>query len=253
MAGGSQACPSPACSLGAASGAARPAARRAPSARPPPRRRPPRPPRPRPRRRCRRGAAAQRLRRLRVDADHPLRQVVRHDPRRDLGAQGDASSTGRRCRCLTLLVAKLGCAGARRFEHRGAFPEAGAMHATARSFGAHPLCRGGLQKLPPGSPASFIIAPGRAWAQPRAPRASVKQRLKSERSARSYRWDARSRSESARRAALPMEGEKASHAACLRASSDAGGRTWSKPGASRMGGKQRLKSERIVRRCRWGA
>ena len=193
MAGGSQACPSPACSLGAAAGAARPAARRAPSARPPPRRRPPRPPRPprpRPRRRYRRGATAQRLRRPRVDVDHPLRQVVRHDPRRDLGAQGDASSTGRRCRCLTLLVAKLGCAGARRFEHRGAFPEAGAMRATARSFGAHPLCRGGLQKLPPGSPASFIIAPGRAWAQPRAPRASGKQRLKSERIVRSCRWDA---------------------------------------------------------------
>ena len=132
-------------------------------------------------------AAAQRLRRLRVDVDHPLRQVVRHDPRRDLGAQGDASSTGRRCRCLTLLVAKLGCAGARRFEHRGAFPEAGAMRATARSFGAHPLCRGGLQKLPPGSPASFIIAPGRAWAQPRAPRASGKQRLTSERIVRSCR------------------------------------------------------------------
>ena len=101
-----------------------------------------------------------------------------------------ASFIGRRCRCLTLLVARLECAGARRFEHRGAFPESDAMRATARSFGAHPLCRGGSQKLSSGSSASFILAFGRAWAKPRASRASGKQRLKSERCVRSCRWHA---------------------------------------------------------------
>ena len=55
---------------------------------------------------------------------------------------------------------------------------------------------------------------------------SGKQRLKSERIVRSCRSDAWSRSKSAGAAALPMEGEKASHAACLQASSGAGGRTW---------------------------
>ena len=69
-------------------------------------------------------------------------------------------------------------------------------------------------------------AGGRTWSKPGASRASGKQRLKSERIVRSCRWDTWSRSESARGAALPMEGKKALRAACLRASSDAGGRTW---------------------------
>ena len=47
---------------------------------------------------------------------------------------------------------------------------------------------------------------------------SGKQRLKSEHIVRSCRSDAWSRSKSAGGAALPMEGEKASHAACLQAS-----------------------------------
>ena len=92
-------------------------------------------------------------------------------------------------------------------------------------------------------------AGGRTWSKPGASRMSGQQRLKSERVVRSCRSDAWSRSKSAGAAALPMEGEKASHAACLPASCNAGGRTWSKPGASRMSGKQRPKSERVVRSC----
>ena len=120
---------------------------------------------------------------------------------------------------MTLLVARLGCAGARRFEHRVAFPESNAMRATARSFGAHPLCRGGSQKLPSGSSASFILAFGRAWAKPRASRASGKQRLKSERCVRSCRWDARSRLMCVEGAALPVRGHKHLLAAGVRGSS----------------------------------
>ena len=48
---------------------------------------------------------------------------------------------------------------------------------------------------------------------------SGKQRPKSERIVRSCQSDAWSRSKSAGGAALPMEGEKASHAACLSAQS----------------------------------